>query len=29
MTATGGTITTSGGNTIHTFNASGTWTRLS
>jgi hypothetical protein len=26
MTATGGTITTSGGNTIHTFNASGTFT---
>lgn len=24
--ATGGTITTSGGNTIHTFNSSGTWT---
>ncbi len=27
MTATGGTITTSGGNTIHTFTASGTFTR--
>lgn len=26
VTATGGTITTSGGNTIHTFTASGTWT---
>ena len=26
ITATGGTITTSGGNTIHTFNASGTFT---
>lgn len=25
-TATGGTITTSGGNTIHTFTTSGTWT---
>jgi hypothetical protein len=27
MTATGGTVTTSGGNTIHTFNSSGTFTR--
>jgi hypothetical protein len=27
MTATGGTITTSGGNTIHTFTANGTFTR--
>lgn len=27
ITATGGTITTSGGNTIHTFLTSGTWTR--
>jgi len=27
MTATGGTITTSGGNTIHTFTTSGTFTR--
>jgi hypothetical protein len=26
MTATGGTISTSGGNTIHTFNSSGTFT---
>lgn len=26
LTATGGTITTSGGNTIHTFTTSGTWT---
>lgn len=26
ITATGGTITTSGGNTIHTFTSSGTWT---
>jgi hypothetical protein len=26
LTATGGTITTSGGNTIHTFTSSGTWT---
>lgn len=26
MTATGGTITTSGGRTIHTFTTSGTWT---
>jgi len=25
LTATGGTITTSGGNTIHTFTASGTF----
>jgi hypothetical protein len=29
MTATGGTITTSGGNTIHRFTASGTFTRTS
>jgi hypothetical protein len=27
MTATGGTETTSGGNTIHTFTTSGTFTR--
>jgi hypothetical protein len=27
MTATGGTVTTSGGNTIHTFTSSGTFTR--
>jgi hypothetical protein len=27
ITATGGIITTSGGNTIHTFNASGTFER--
>jgi hypothetical protein len=27
MTATGGTVTTSGGNTIHTFTTSGTFTR--
>jgi hypothetical protein len=27
MTATGGTVTTSGGNTIHTFNSSGTFER--
>lgn len=26
LTATGGTITTSGGNTIHTFTTTGTWT---
>jgi hypothetical protein len=26
LTATGGTITTSGGSTIHTFNAGGTFT---
>lgn len=26
LTATGGSITTSGGNTIHTFNSTGTWT---
>jgi hypothetical protein len=26
VSATGGTITTSGGNTIHTFNSSGTFT---
>lgn len=28
LCATGGTITTSGGNTIHTFTANGTWTLL-
>jgi hypothetical protein len=27
MTATGGTITSSGGNTIHTFTSNGTFTR--
>jgi hypothetical protein len=27
MTATGGTVTTSGGNTIHTFTSSGDFTR--
>jgi hypothetical protein len=27
MTATGGTITTNSGNTIHTFTSSGTFTR--
>jgi hypothetical protein len=27
MTATGGTVTTSGGNTIHTFTSSGTFER--
>jgi hypothetical protein len=27
MTATGGTITTSGGNTIHTFTSNGTFQR--
>jgi hypothetical protein len=27
MTATGGTVTTSGGNTIHTFTSSDTFTR--
>jgi hypothetical protein len=27
MTATGGTVTTSGGNTIHSFTSSGTFTR--
>jgi hypothetical protein len=27
MTASGGTVTTSGGNTIHTFTSSGTFTR--
>jgi hypothetical protein len=26
LSATGGTITTSGGNTIHTFTTNGTWT---
>ena len=27
-TSTGGTITTSGANTIHTFTSSGTWTMI-
>jgi hypothetical protein len=27
MTATGGTVTTSGGNTIHTFTSNGTFQR--